>query len=236
MATATTTTQACKNFISGRWVESRSGRVVERRNPADQTEVVAVSPLSTREEAREAIAAARAAFPGWRDTPAPARGKIVARAAALLDQQKEEVARLLTREEGKIYKDSLGEVSRSVSILEFMAGEATRMGGETTPSQNPRNFTYTFKQPLGVVGSVTPWNFPIAIPVWKAAPAIVTGNTRGVETRGNHAADGRQDRRNFRGSGRPRRRTEYGPGLRRGSRRRNGAASRRSRCLIYRLE
>jgi len=177
MATTTHTAQTCKNFINGRWVESRSGRVAERRNPADQNEVVAVSPLSTREEVREAIAAAQAAFPAWRETPAPARGKIIARAAALLDRQKEEVARLLTREEGKIYKDSLGEVSRSVGILEFMAGEATRMGGETAPSQNPRNFAYTFKQPLGVVASVTPWNFPIAIPVWKAAPAIVTGNT-----------------------------------------------------------
>jgi aldehyde dehydrogenase (NAD+) len=177
MATATTTAQVCRNFIDGQWVASRSGRVFERRNPADQDEIVAVVPLSTREEAREAIAAAKAAFPAWRDTPAPVRGKIVARAAAILEARKEEVARLLTREEGKTLKDSLGEVTRSVNILEFTAGEARRMGGETVPSEMPRNFAYTFKQPLGVVGSITPWNFPVAIPVWKAGPALVTGNT-----------------------------------------------------------
>jgi aldehyde dehydrogenase (NAD+) len=177
MATATTTAQVCRNFINGEWVASRSGRVFERRNPADQDEIVAVVPLSTREEAREAIAAAKAAFPAWRDTPAPVRGKIVARAAAILEARKEEVARLLTREEGKTLKDSLGEVTRSVNILEFTAGEARRMGGETVPSEMPRNFAYTFKQPLGVVGSITPWNFPVAIPVWKAGPALVTGNT-----------------------------------------------------------
>jgi aldehyde dehydrogenase (NAD+) len=177
MATATTTAQVCRNFINGEWVASRSGRVFERRNPADQDEIIAVVPLSTREEAREAIAAAKAAFPAWRDTPAPVRGKIVARAAAILEARKEEVARLLTREEGKTLKDSLGEVTRSVNILEFTAGEARRMGGETVPSEMPRNFAYTFKQPLGVVGSITPWNFPVAIPVWKAGPALVTGNT-----------------------------------------------------------
>jgi aldehyde dehydrogenase (NAD+) len=177
MATATTTAQVCRNFINGQWVASRSGRVFERRNPADQDEIVAVVPLSTREEACEAIAAAKAAFPAWRDTPAPVRGKIVARAAAILEARKEEVARLLTREEGKTLKDSLGEVTRSVNILEFTAGEARRMGGETVPSEMPRNFAYTFKQPLGVVGSITPWNFPVAIPVWKAGPALVTGNT-----------------------------------------------------------
>jgi aldehyde dehydrogenase (NAD+) len=177
MATATTTAQVCRNFINGQWVESSSGLSIERRNPADHDEVVAVVPLSTREEAREAIAAAKAAFPAWRDTPAPVRGKIVARAAAILEARKEEVARLLTREEGKTLKDSLGEVTRSVNILEFTAGEARRMGGETVPSEMPRNFAYTFKQPLGVVGSITPWNFPVAIPVWKAGPALVTGNT-----------------------------------------------------------
>jgi acyl-CoA reductase-like NAD-dependent aldehyde dehydrogenase len=177
MATATTTAQVCRNFINGQWVASRSGRVFERRNPADQDEIVAVVPLSTREEAREAVAAAKGAFPAWRDTPAPVRGKIVARAAAILEARKEEVARLLTREEGKTLKDSLGEVTRSVNILEFTAGEARRMGGETVPSEMPRNFAYTFKQPLGVVGAITPWNFPVAIPVWKAGPALVTGNT-----------------------------------------------------------
>jgi alpha-ketoglutaric semialdehyde dehydrogenase len=177
MATATRTTQICRNFINGQWVVSRSGRTMERRNPANLDEVIAVVPLSTREEVREAIAAAKAAFPAWRDTPAPARGRIVAKAAAILTEQKEEVARILTHEEGKIYKESLVEVQRAIYILEYMSGEGRRLAGQTLPSEMPKTFTYTIKQPLGVVGAITPWNFPVAIPFWKAAPALVTGNT-----------------------------------------------------------
>jgi aldehyde dehydrogenase (NAD+) len=150
---------------------------MDRRNPANLDEVVAVVPLSTREEVREAIAAAKAAFPAWRDMPAPARGKIIAKAAALLTEQKDEVARLLTHEEGKIFKESLVEVQRAINIVEFMSGEGRRLGGQTLPSEMPKTFAYTIKQPLGVVGAITPWNFPVAIPFWKAAPALVTGNT-----------------------------------------------------------
>jgi aldehyde dehydrogenase (NAD+) len=177
MATATTTGHICRNFINGRWVESRSTRIFERRNPANLDEVVGTAPLSTREETREAIAAARAAFPAWRDTPAPVRGRVIARAALLMEQQKEDLARLLTREEGKALKDSLGEVQKSINIVEFMAGEARRIGGETLPSELPKNFAYTLKQPLGVVAAITPWNFPVSIPAWKIAPALVAGNT-----------------------------------------------------------
>src|SRR5579862_5975531 len=177
MTSTAITAPLCRNYINGRWVESRSTQTLERRNPANLKEVLSVSPLSKREEVGEAIAAARAAFPRWRDTPAPVRGKILARAAAIMEQRKDELARTLTREEGKTLKDSLVEVQRSINILEFTAGEGRRMGGETVPSESPRNFTYTFKQPLGVVGAITPWNFPVAIPVWKAAPALVAGNT-----------------------------------------------------------
>jgi aldehyde dehydrogenase (NAD+) len=95
----------------------------------------------------------------------------------IMEQQKDELARILTREEGKTFKDSLGEVLKSVNILEFMAGEARRIGGETVPSELPKNFAYTMKQPLGVVAAITPWNFPVSIPVWKMAPALVAGNT-----------------------------------------------------------
>jgi acyl-CoA reductase-like NAD-dependent aldehyde dehydrogenase len=177
MSTATATVAVCGNFINGQWVDSASGKTFERRNPANLSEVTSVSPLSTRAEISAAVAAARAAFPGWRDTPAPVRGKIILRAAALMEKRKEELARILTHEEGKIYKESLVEVQRSINILEFLAGEGRRMGGETIPSENKRNFAYTIKQPLGVVGAITPWNFPVAIPVWKIAPALVTGNT-----------------------------------------------------------
>ena len=94
-----------------------------------------------------------------------------------MEEQKEDLARLLTREEGKTLKDSLGEVQRSINITEFMAGEARRMNGETLPSELPKNFSYTIRHPLGVVGAITPWNFPVAIPVWKITPALVCGNT-----------------------------------------------------------
>lgn len=177
MSTATATAPLCRNFINGRWVESRSGRTMERRNPANLQEVTSVSPLSTREEVSTAVAAAKAAFPAWRDTPAPVRGKMIGRAAALMEKQKEELARILSHEEGKIYKESLVEVQRSVNILEFFAGEGRRVGGETIPSEITKTVAYTLKQPLGVVGAITPWNFPVAIPVWKIAPALVTGNT-----------------------------------------------------------
>lgn len=177
MATAAATAQLCRNFVNGRWVESKTARIVERRNPANTDEVVARVPLSTRAEMSEAIEAARAALPAWRDTPAPHRGKILFKAVRLMEECKEELARLLTREEGKTLKDALGEVQRSINILEFMAGEARRMNGETTPSELPKNFSYTLRQPVGVVGAITPWNFPVAIPVWKIAPALVYGNT-----------------------------------------------------------
>lgn len=177
MTSTTVTAPLCRNFINGRWVESRSGQTIERRDPANTKEIISVAPLSTREEVREAIAAAKAAFPGWRDTPAPARGRMLARVAALMEKQKEALARTLTREEGKTLKESLVEVQRSVNILEFTAGEGRRLSGETIPSELPKNFAYTIKQPLGVVGAITPWNFPVAIPVWKAAPALVAGNT-----------------------------------------------------------
>jgi alpha-ketoglutaric semialdehyde dehydrogenase len=177
MSTATATAPLCRNFINGRWVESNSGQTIERRNPAHLQEVTSVAPLSTRVEVSAAVAAAKAAFPAWRDTPAPARGKIIGRAAALMEKQKNELALTLCREEGKTLKESLVEVQRSVNILEFFAGEGRRIGGETIPSELTKTVAYTIKQPLGVVGAITPWNFPVAIPVWKIAPALVTGNT-----------------------------------------------------------
>ncbi|HTV59296.1 MAG TPA: aldehyde dehydrogenase family protein [Verrucomicrobiae bacterium] len=177
MTTATTTEVLGKNFVNGEWVESKAARVVERRNPANTDDVVARVPLSTREEMKEAIVAAKAAFPGWRDTPAPARGKILFRAARLMEEQKDELARALTREEGKTLKDATGEVQRSINIIEFMAGEGRRINGETMSSELRKNFSYTLRRPLGVVGAITPWNFPVAIPVWKIAPALAYGNT-----------------------------------------------------------
>ncbi len=166
-----------RNFINGRWSESSSTSTVENLNPASIDDVLGIVRQATREEARSAVEAAAEAFAGWRATPAPVRGRIVATAARLMEGKKEELAEILTREEGKTLSESRGELQRSINVAEFCAGEARRMTGETIPSELPLNFAYTIKQPLGVVACVTPWNFPVAIPVWKIAPALVAGNS-----------------------------------------------------------
>src|SRR5215210_511302 len=166
-----------RNFINGQWVESESSRTVENINPANTDDRLGTIRQATRDEARRAVEAALEAFRDWRATPAPARGRIVGRAARLMEEHKEELAQLLTREEGKTIAESRGELQRSINVAEFCAGEARRLNGETIQSELPSNFAYTIKQPLGVVAVVTPWNFPVAIPVWKIAPALVAGNT-----------------------------------------------------------
>src|SRR6266702_5621639 len=166
-----------RNFIGGKWIESSSSRTVNNINPANTDDIIGANRQATREEARSAVEAAAEAFHDWRRTPAPARGKIVAKAARLLEESKEELAQILTREEGKTISESRGELQRSINVAEFCAGESRRMNGETIFSELPSNFVYTIKQPLGVVACITPWNFPVAIPVWKIAPALVAGNT-----------------------------------------------------------
>lgn len=166
-----------RNFIGGKWIESSSSKTVPNVNPANTDDVLGTIRQATREEARSAVEAASEAFHSWRRTPAPTRGKIVAKAARLMEDAKEELAQILTREEGKTISESRGELQRSINVAEFCAGESRRMNGETILSELPSNFAYTIKQPLGVVACITPWNFPVAIPVWKIAPALVAGNT-----------------------------------------------------------
>src|SRR5213594_5143183 len=166
-----------RNFIGGKWIESTSAKVVKNINPANTEDVIGTVRQATREEARAAVEAAAEAFHDLRRTPAPARGKVVAQAARLMEAAKEELAQMLTREEGKTLGEARGEVQRSINVTEFCAGESRRMNGETIFSELPSNFVYTIKQPLGVVACVTPWNFPVAIPTWKIAPALVAGNT-----------------------------------------------------------
>lgn len=165
-----------KNFIDGRWRESQGGRVKDF-NPADVQDVVAEAPSSTAVEAAEACDAAARAFPAWRSTPAPVRGQILFRVQRRMEERRQELAEALTREEGKTIAESRGEVQRAINVVEFFAAEARRITGETIPSELPNNFCYTVKQPVGPVGIITPWNFPIAIPIWKIAPALVSGNT-----------------------------------------------------------
>src|SRR5947208_5886064 len=166
-----------RNFIGGKWIESASSKTVNNINPANTEAIIGTVRQATREEARAAVEAAAEALRGWRATPAPARGRIIAKAARLMEDAKDELAGILTHEEGKTISDSRGELQRSINVAEFCAGESRRMNGETILSELPSNFAYTIKQPLGVVACVTPWNFPVAIPVWKIAPALVAGNT-----------------------------------------------------------
>jgi acyl-CoA reductase-like NAD-dependent aldehyde dehydrogenase len=166
-----------RSFINGAWLDSVSGRTAPNINPANINDVIGQSQLATRDEARKAVEAAYNAFRDWKRTPAPARGRIIAKAARLMEDNKEEFAQILTREEGKTLSEARGELTRAINVIEFCAGESRRMTGETIPSELPANFAYTIKGPHGVVACITPWNFPIAIPAWKIAPALVAGNT-----------------------------------------------------------
>ena len=165
-----------QNFIDGEWRTSKGRRVADV-NPADVSEIVAEAPASPAEEATAACEAAARAFQGWRDTPAPVRGQLLYRVQRRMDERRQELAEALTREEGKTLAESRGEVQRAINVVEFFAGEARRITGDTIPSELPNNFCYTVKQPVGPVAIVTPWNFPVAIPIWKMAPALVAGNT-----------------------------------------------------------
>ncbi|MFL6468304.1 MAG: aldehyde dehydrogenase family protein, partial [Pyrinomonadaceae bacterium] len=166
-----------KSFINGTWIDSKSGKTTPNVNPANVTETIGTIELASREEARAAVEAAYNAFRAWKATPAPARGKIIAKAARLMEERKSELAAAITREEGKTIAEALGECNRAINVVEFCAGESRRMTGETIPSELPANFAYTIKEPHGVVACITPWNFPVAIPAWKIAPALVAGNT-----------------------------------------------------------
>ena len=166
-----------RNFIGGEWRESAATKTTPNINPANIAEVFGLVPHSTRDEADEAAGAAHAAFPGWQDTPAPKRGEMLLQAATVMKARKEELARMLTCEEGKAIRESRAEVQKAIQVTEFMAGAARRLGGATAPSEFSQNFAYTVRRPLGVVALITPWNFPVSIPAWKLAPALVAGNT-----------------------------------------------------------
>lgn len=168
-------TRQYQNFIGGEWVPA-TGDSFEIRNPADTDEVVGLFPYASDDEVRAAIAAAHDAQKVWGDTPAPERGEVLYRAAQIIRRRADELATDLTREEGKTLAESKGEVLRAADILNYFAGEGRRMGGETLPAETRDTLLYTARMPLGVVAIITPWNFPIAIPTWKIAPALISGN------------------------------------------------------------
>lgn len=165
-----------QNHIAGEWVPAQSHSTFETRNPADQREGVASYPQGGKAEAQSAIAAAQTAFPGWAAQTPVARGRVLSKVSQILESRKAELAELLTREEGKTLAEATGEVQRAVDIFRFFGGLSYTLGGHTIPHDLPGNLLYTRREPIGVVGLITPWNFPVAIPAWKLAPALVCGN------------------------------------------------------------
>ncbi len=176
MATSSTLAKY-KNFIGGEWVEARSGKAIENRNPANTDELVGIFPASNQEDVNAAVAAAKSAYDGWRLTPAPKRAEILFRAAEILIERKEDYSRDMTREMGKVLAETRGDVQEAIDMTYLMAGEGRRQFGQTTPSELPNKFAMSVRTPIGVAGLITPWNFPMAIPSWKAMPALVSGNT-----------------------------------------------------------
>jgi acyl-CoA reductase-like NAD-dependent aldehyde dehydrogenase len=176
MGTATRT-KVYKNFIDGEWVEASTGQTFEDRNPADTRDVVGIFQRSGKADVDAAVGAAKAAFAKWRLIPAPRRAEIIYRAAEMLFERKEDFSRDMTREMGKILKETRGDVQEAVDTAYYMAGEGRRMFGPTTPSELPNKFAMAVRQPIGICGMITPWNFPMAIPSWKLLPALVCGNT-----------------------------------------------------------
>ncbi len=164
-------------FIAGAWVASSSGATFESRNPADRRDLIGRFQQGTPADVAMAVRAAEMAFPAWRATPAPKRGELLYRFAQLMAEHKERLARAMTREMGKVLAEARGDVQEGIDIAYLMAGEGRRMFGDTVPSELPDKWAMSIRQPLGVAGIITPWNFPMAIPCWKMMPALVTGNT-----------------------------------------------------------
>ncbi len=173
----TLTAAPARNYVGGEWRESASGETYEKRNPWRPSQVVGVYPASDAEDARAAIEAARAAFPSWAALPPAQRAAFFGKAAAAIEARAERVAQDMTAEMGKPLRESRLETLRAAIILRYAAGEAWRPIGEMYEPSVPNQHLYTLRRPIGVAGLITPWNFPIAIPVWKLAPALIYGNT-----------------------------------------------------------
>jgi alpha-ketoglutaric semialdehyde dehydrogenase len=165
------------NLIGEDWVPARSGETFEDRNPARWSELLGTFPRSGPDDVERAAATARTAYRAWRSTPPPRRGDILLRAGLILEERKEELARTMTQEMGKVLEEARGDVQEAIDMAFFAAGLGRRPFGEAIPSELPDKFCFTWREPVGVVGVITPWNFPVAVPSWKIFPALMAGNT-----------------------------------------------------------
>ena len=166
-----------KNYVDGQWIPSASGHTFENRNPADTDDLVGVFQQSTKDDVLAALDAAARAYDSWRLVPAPVRAEMLFKAAQLIVERKEQFARDMTREMGKVLSETRGDVQEAIDMTFYIAGEGRRMFGQTVPSELRNKFAMSVRQPLGVCSIITPWNFPMAIPSWKTIPALVCGNT-----------------------------------------------------------
>jgi len=176
-ARSSSQTKTYHNYIGGEWVKSESGEFFENLNPADTRDCVGRFPVSTKEDVDRAVASAREAFDRWRRTPAPRRAEILFRLGNILIEKKDRLAQEMTREMGKVLKETGGDVQEAIDCTFYTAGEGRRLHGFTTPAEMPDKFAMCVRQPVGLCGLITPWNFPMAIPSWKLIPALVCGNT-----------------------------------------------------------
>ena len=166
-----------KNYIGGEWVGSESDHVYKSINPANTEEILGYFQSSSINDVKKAIAVAKEAFPVWKNTSAPIRGEVIVNLIGELERNREELAHTITKEVGKAIREARGEVEKTIQAMKQFSGEATRIAGETLPSYQPDIFAYTIREPLGVVGVIAPYNFPLGIGIWKIAPAIIAGNT-----------------------------------------------------------
>src|SRR5262245_60199729 len=166
-----------RNFIGGEWIAPKSGSYIENRNPADTRELVGKFPASTSDDVKHAVDVAAEAFQKWRKVPAPRRAEILFKAGEILIKRKEAYAGDMTREMGKVLKEARGDVQEAIDMTYFIAGEGRRLHGFTTKAELPNKYAMCSREPIGVCGLITPWNFPMVIPSWKILPALVCGNT-----------------------------------------------------------
>ncbi|HEY0672384.1 MAG TPA: aldehyde dehydrogenase family protein [Longimicrobiales bacterium] len=165
-----------KNYIAGEWVEPAGGEYFENRNPANRKDLIGLFPRSNKQDLERAVESARRGFEVWRRTPAPLRGDVIRRAGDILAARKDEIARAMTREMGKVFKETSGDVQEGIDTAYYAATEGRRLFGHTVPSELRDKWAMSYRRPMGVCGLITPFNFPLAIPTWKMFPALACGN------------------------------------------------------------